>query len=304
MSFSVVFVSPIAFHNIGWRTYIIFAATNFAIIPLVYFLYPETAFRSLEEVDVLFHLANEAPGNPWLNVVKISQEEPLWFGKKGNSPFDYSKSDWHQRHLRHMESGTTLGRGSENEKNNTPSDETGNGVIGQTTSSPESEPNSSASDKKLMKKSKDKQPNSKLSKSPATRPTRTRRNKSDHSVLSERSEKSIYSVHLDSNWQDSELAPSPLRVPSRDRDSNRPLTSESARAAVNHRRHTPLMNPDMERPPVPGMGIHTTPSGSETYYPSGLEADGWERPNRSNRPSLSSNGSWSRFPPREAGRGH
>ncbi|KAF1972620.1 general substrate transporter, partial [Bimuria novae-zelandiae CBS 107.79] len=105
-NFVVVFIAPIAFHNIGWKTYIIFAATNFVIVPLVYFFYPETAYRSLEEVDVLFHLANEAPGNPWLEIVKISLREPLWFGKKGDVPFDYEHSDWHQRYAQQTASGS------------------------------------------------------------------------------------------------------------------------------------------------------------------------------------------------------
>jgi hypothetical protein len=96
---SVVFITPIAFTNIGYRTWIIFAATNLAIIPLIYFFYPETAFRSLEEVDVIFALADEMPGNPWLNVVYISKNEPLWFGKRGEKrlDFNYENSSWHRR---------------------------------------------------------------------------------------------------------------------------------------------------------------------------------------------------------------
>ncbi|KAJ4326259.1 hypothetical protein N0V94_000206 [Neodidymelliopsis sp. IMI 364377] len=99
LNFIIVFITPIAFTNIGYRTWIIFAATNLAIIPLVYFFYPETAFRSLEEVDVIFALADEEPGNPWLNVVKISKNEPLWFGKRGEKrmEFNYENSSWHRK---------------------------------------------------------------------------------------------------------------------------------------------------------------------------------------------------------------
>ncbi|KAF2623824.1 hypothetical protein BU25DRAFT_433891 [Macroventuria anomochaeta] len=99
LNFVVVFITPIAFTNIGYRTWIIFAATNFAIIPLVYFFYPETAFRSLEEVDVVFALVDEEPGNPWLSVVRISKNEPLWFGKRGEKrlDFQYQNSSWHRK---------------------------------------------------------------------------------------------------------------------------------------------------------------------------------------------------------------
>ncbi|KAI4942642.1 hypothetical protein J4E91_009811 [Alternaria rosae] len=100
LNFVVVFITPIAFQRISYRTWIIFAVTNFAIIPLVYFFYPETAFRSLEEVDVIFQLAHDAPGNPWLTAVGFSQSEPLWFGKKDPEKrlnFNYGNSSWHKR---------------------------------------------------------------------------------------------------------------------------------------------------------------------------------------------------------------
>ncbi|KAH9878160.1 hypothetical protein J1614_003377 [Plenodomus biglobosus] len=98
----IVFITPIAFHRISWRTWIIFAVTNAAIVPLVYLFYPETASRSLEEVDVIFQLAKDEPGNPWTNVVRISQSEPLWFGKRGEkrNGFNYTATSWHKRLLR------------------------------------------------------------------------------------------------------------------------------------------------------------------------------------------------------------
>jgi hypothetical protein len=114
-----VFITPVAFANIGYRTWIIFAVTNFAIIPLIYFFYPETAFRSLEEVDVIFFLADEAPGNPWLNAVRISLHEPLWFGKKGENRigFDYANSSWHRKLMGSSSgSGSGSGNGSNTEK--------------------------------------------------------------------------------------------------------------------------------------------------------------------------------------------
>lgn len=49
----VVMITPPAFANIGYRTYIIFAVINAFMVPCVYFFYPETAYRSLEEVRSL-----------------------------------------------------------------------------------------------------------------------------------------------------------------------------------------------------------------------------------------------------------
>lgn len=115
-SLSMVFITPIAFQRISWRTWIILATTNFIIVPLVYFFYPETAFRSLEEVDVIFQLAKEEPGNTWMNVVRISQSEPLWFGKHGEKRdgFNYATTSWHKRLLH---SRGSSGNSSGNEKN-------------------------------------------------------------------------------------------------------------------------------------------------------------------------------------------
>ncbi|KAI0796543.1 general substrate transporter [Abortiporus biennis] len=56
-NFMVVMVTGPSFNNISWRTYIVFAALNAFIIPVVYFFFPETAGRSLEDMDVVFALA-------------------------------------------------------------------------------------------------------------------------------------------------------------------------------------------------------------------------------------------------------
>ncbi|KAL5118774.1 hypothetical protein ACEQ8H_003277 [Pleosporales sp. CAS-2024a] len=118
VNFTIVFITPIAFANIGYRTWIIFAVTNFSIIPLVYYLYPETASRALEEVDVIFFLADEAPGNAWLNAVRISLHEPLWFGKKGENraALNYANSSWHRK-LMGGSSATGSGGGSGSNNN-------------------------------------------------------------------------------------------------------------------------------------------------------------------------------------------
>ncbi|KAG1767112.1 major facilitator superfamily domain-containing protein [Suillus occidentalis] len=56
-NFVVVMVTGPSFSNISWGTYIVFAALNALIIPVVYFFFPETAGRSLEDMDVVFALA-------------------------------------------------------------------------------------------------------------------------------------------------------------------------------------------------------------------------------------------------------
>lgn len=63
-NFLIVMITPPAFANIGYRTYIIFAVMNAAIIPCVYFFFPEPKGRSLEELDVIFASAHADSVNP------------------------------------------------------------------------------------------------------------------------------------------------------------------------------------------------------------------------------------------------
>ncbi|KAI1809452.1 general substrate transporter [Poronia punctata] len=54
INFLVVEITPIGLSTIHWRFYIIWTVFNFSFIPIVYFFYPETAGRSLEDIDRFF----------------------------------------------------------------------------------------------------------------------------------------------------------------------------------------------------------------------------------------------------------
>lgn len=105
----VVMITPIAFASIGYQTYIIFAVmyvrphfspttfelmphSNAFIFPVVYFFYPETAYRSLEEMDSIFRKCNS-----YFTAVKIARDEPRRFGKKGELLINYEETEEHQR---------------------------------------------------------------------------------------------------------------------------------------------------------------------------------------------------------------
>lgn len=47
-------ITPIMITNIQWGTYLFFALVNLCFLPVIYFTYPETARRSLEEIDIIF----------------------------------------------------------------------------------------------------------------------------------------------------------------------------------------------------------------------------------------------------------
>ena len=95
----VVMITPVAFNNIGYQTYIIFAVINAFIVPTVYFFFPETAYRSLEEMDTIFHKAPGAKG--WLSVVGVARREPRRYGKNGELLIEYEKTDEHKAHVGH-----------------------------------------------------------------------------------------------------------------------------------------------------------------------------------------------------------
>jgi hypothetical protein len=47
-------ITPVLIKQISWGTYLLFGVLNACFIPIIYFFYPETAGRSLEEIDLIF----------------------------------------------------------------------------------------------------------------------------------------------------------------------------------------------------------------------------------------------------------
>lgn len=58
-NFFIVMITPVLISSIGWGTYLFFAVLNAIFLPILYFYYPETAGRSLEEIDVIFAKAHD-----------------------------------------------------------------------------------------------------------------------------------------------------------------------------------------------------------------------------------------------------
>ena len=90
-NFCVVITCPVMFTNIMYKTYATYAVINFAIVPTIYFFYPETGSRSLEEIDLLFENST-TQGKPWFSVVKLAKEEPRWFDASGEKTTAYSST--------------------------------------------------------------------------------------------------------------------------------------------------------------------------------------------------------------------
>ena len=66
-------VTPIMIADIGWGTYLFFAIINLCFVPFLWFYYPETARRSLEEIDIIFAKGYVEK----ISYVKAAQELPL-----------------------------------------------------------------------------------------------------------------------------------------------------------------------------------------------------------------------------------
>ncbi|KAG8716410.1 hypothetical protein FRC11_013393 [Ceratobasidium sp. 423] len=103
-NFMVVMVTGPSFQNIGYHTYTVFACLNAFIIPVVYLYFPETAGKSLEDMDVVFAQAY----NEGVSPVSVSlrkdlppagspeADEILGFGirqRKNNSGLSPSRTD-------------------------------------------------------------------------------------------------------------------------------------------------------------------------------------------------------------------
>ncbi|WFC93704.1 hypothetical protein MBRA1_000326 [Malassezia brasiliensis] len=80
-NFMVVMITPVAFSNINNYTYLIFAVINLLMAPASWWIFPETAGRSLEEMDDIF--ARSSVWNPY-DAVRIEKQTPRRYDKFGN----------------------------------------------------------------------------------------------------------------------------------------------------------------------------------------------------------------------------
>jgi len=105
-NFMVVMITPVAFDTIGYQTYIIFAVINAFIFPTVYLFFPETRYRSLEEMDMIFKKSTNV-----FNVVPISIKEPFMYDKNGVRKQEFLEAGMDRR------TGSVAAQMAENDKN-------------------------------------------------------------------------------------------------------------------------------------------------------------------------------------------
>ncbi|WLF81892.1 sugar transporter-like protein [Lodderomyces elongisporus] len=84
MNFAVVMFVPRFLEASNWGCYLFFAVVNFCFVPVIFFFYPETAGRSLEEIDVIFAKAHVEKRQPWrvaATLPKLSHDEVDQYGR-------------------------------------------------------------------------------------------------------------------------------------------------------------------------------------------------------------------------------
>lgn len=70
-NFGVVMFTPIFMGTSDWGCYLFFALLNYLFIPVIFFFYPETAGRTLEEIDIIFAKAHTDGSQPWRVAAKM-----------------------------------------------------------------------------------------------------------------------------------------------------------------------------------------------------------------------------------------
>jgi MFS family permease len=106
-NFVVVMITPVAINTIGWQYYIVFAAIA-ACIPLsVYFLFPETMGRNLEEIDLLFKESPSVLGTVrFAKKRRIAMPQEFAMEKSSERGVDYVESRTDRKEMMAQDSST------------------------------------------------------------------------------------------------------------------------------------------------------------------------------------------------------
>lgn len=116
-NFLIVMVTPIMVTEIGWGTYLFFAVVNACFLPVIYFFYPETARRSLEEIDIIFAKGHAEQ----ISYVKAAKELPhlqpeeieRYARQYGLIGQEDTRSDGEEKGLRGVNTGATASSSSD-----------------------------------------------------------------------------------------------------------------------------------------------------------------------------------------------
>lgn len=100
-NFGVVMFTPVFIQYKDWACYLFFALINCAWLPIAFFFYPETAGRSLEEIDIIFAVAHDEGKLPFIvahSMPHLTNEEVRAEAKRlglslDDTPYDENTSE-------------------------------------------------------------------------------------------------------------------------------------------------------------------------------------------------------------------
>lgn len=74
-NFATVMMTPSTMDSQGWKGYLIFTVFNFSFLPFIYFFYPETSGRRLEQIDAIFYKTSPiVAGTQWAKRGKFESD--------------------------------------------------------------------------------------------------------------------------------------------------------------------------------------------------------------------------------------
>ncbi|KAM0543142.1 hypothetical protein ACHAPJ_012484 [Fusarium lateritium] len=114
-NFFIVMITPVMINGTGtygWGTYCFFAAMNAIFFPIIYFFYPETSGRSLEEIDLIFAKGYTEKISYVTAAKQLPQMEEHEVHEKARE-YGFHSDDEKTGHVDERENGVMTGSGSE-----------------------------------------------------------------------------------------------------------------------------------------------------------------------------------------------
>lgn len=106
-NYMVVQITPIGIETVSWKFYIIWIVFNASFGPVVYFFYPETAGRRLEDMDRLYRENH---------IIWAFKDKDAFFRKR---PQKYIENDQKEIRRASVVSGVDFDKGSSDEEPST-----------------------------------------------------------------------------------------------------------------------------------------------------------------------------------------
>lgn len=111
-NFAVVMFTPIFIGQSQWGCYLFFALMNFVFIPIIFFFYPETAGRTLEEIDIIYAKSHVEGRQAWRVAATLPKLSTRDIEEQGNQlgiyDDDFEKEKFENKDHSSKEQGSSI----------------------------------------------------------------------------------------------------------------------------------------------------------------------------------------------------